>query len=247
MFKTTLGAELLRSELLESKEVNTIFYESVEEESLNQLLNDDEVHFIKESIKDFIDNALVPFIKENAHLFLAESAEDIKSKLYTFTTFAIKGYLEELADIEIAFEEIINNVEQSLIEEGIDPSSEEAEDILTETVATLFEKATMYALSKGVGAMEVIEEIRKSTLKKVGAGLAAAGALAGAGYAAYKNKDEIEKVAHQVGSTLKQYGEKAKEKGEEVGEEVGEKVKEVSKKAKSTFDVLKKRIQSKLG
>lgn len=235
MLKTTLGAELLRAELLESNEVNTIFYENVNEEELNQLLNEDDVILIKESIKDFVDNVLVPFIHSNPSLFLAESAEDVKAKLYTFSTFAIKGYLEELADLEMAFEHVLDDLEDAIIEEGIDPESEDAEDILAESVLALYEKAAMYAISKGLGAMEVIEEIRKSTLKKVGAGLAAAGALAGAGYAAYKNRDEIEKVAHQVGSTLKQYGEKAKEKGEELAQDVEQKAKSIWGGIKNAF------------
>jgi ElaB/YqjD/DUF883 family membrane-anchored ribosome-binding protein len=65
--------------------------------------------------------------------------------------------------------------------------------------------------------------------------LAAAGALAGAGYAAYKNRDEIEKVAHQVGSTLKQYGEKAKEKGEELAQDLEQKAKSIWGGIKNAF------------
>ena len=194
MLRTTLAAESYVAELFEQNEVQTIFYEALEEEKLNELLNNDELTFFKESLDSFIEE-VVNFVKANPSIFISESKEETIERIYTFATHAIKGYLEELAELEA----IIPNLTESVLSEEED--EEAAEDIIATEIAELNERAKLYGLTKGLGSLSYLDEISKKKLAIAG-GLAGLAGLAGTVYAAKKMLDD-ESMFSKLGRTFR--------------------------------------------
>jgi len=181
MIATTLAAEAFRANLTD--EVKTIF----EAEQAGEYLNtyEEDIDFLMEEIENFVTVDIPAFISASPNLFIGESKEEVLEKLTTFITHAVKGYLEELAEFE--------TIARRVVEEG-----EQDDEVALELMA-LLERAKLYALAKGQGALSYLEEVRLSPKAKkalkIAAGVGAGLAAAGAAYGAYKHREDIEKFA----------------------------------------------------
>jgi len=146
MLNSTFAAEKLLSEALELNKVPTVFHEQISKNP--KQLTPEAVQLFENVIKLFMEH-LNNFINENLRLFYDDSVEGIYAKMKVFTTSAFYGLLTELADIDI------------LVSSGKILNESDNEQTFAKKLDNLIYKSFNYAISQGIGALNLFEQILK--------------------------------------------------------------------------------------